>query len=198
MSAEPVPPPNSRAPWPDHLLSLAEWDALPEDNTRHYELAEGAMFVTPRPVTAHQLAAYRLCVQLDDGLPTELTPLIEVEIVVEPGTPATVRAPDLIVVATELAEQNPARYDAADVLVAVEIISPGSRQVDRITKFAEYAEVGIEHYWIVDLESPVSMETFRLKDGRYLPAASGTESVRIETPTPVTIDVPRLTARRGA
>lgn len=196
MSAEPVPPRDS-APWPDHLLSLAEWDALPEDNTRHYELAEGAMFVTPRPVPSHQRAAFRLCHQLDVGLPVELTPLPEVEIVVERGEPATVRAPDLIVVATELAEQNPPRFDAADVLVAVEIVSPGSRRVDRITKFSEYAEAGIEHYWIVDLTEPTSLETYRLKDGRYLPAASGTETVAVAAPVALTVDVPALTARRG-
>jgi hypothetical protein len=31
----------SVSPWPDHLLSLDEWVALPEDNTRHFELVEG-------------------------------------------------------------------------------------------------------------------------------------------------------------
>jgi hypothetical protein len=34
-------------PGPDHLLTLAEWDALPEDTSRHYELAEGVLVGRP-------------------------------------------------------------------------------------------------------------------------------------------------------
>jgi hypothetical protein len=29
--------------WPDHLLSLAEWDELPEDVSRRFELVEGML-----------------------------------------------------------------------------------------------------------------------------------------------------------
>ncbi len=35
------------ASWPDHLLTLTEWDALPEDTSRRCESVEG---VLPAPV----------------------------------------------------------------------------------------------------------------------------------------------------
>ena len=194
MSAEPVPP--DASPWPDHLLSLAEWDALPEDTSRHYELAEGVMFVTPRPVPRHQLAAGKLWRQLMDQLPAELCPLMDVEVTLEAGTEATVRAPDIAVLPTPVAEADVARFQASDVLLAVEIISPGSRRTDRILKLSEYADAGIEHYWIVDLDDPTSLEAYRLKDGRYFEEAAGANRVALGHPVPLTIDLTSLTTRR--
>lgn len=195
MSAEPVP--HDPSPWPDHLLSLAEWDALPEDTSRHYELAEGVMFVTPRPVPRHQLAAYHLCRQLMDQLPDELCPLLDVEVTLDAGAEATVRAPDVTVVPTSVAEADVARFQASDVRVALEIISPGSRRTDRIMKLSEYADAGIEHYWIVDLDDPISLEAYRLKDGRYLQVADGAGQVALDHPVPLTIELASLTARRS-
>jgi Uma2 family endonuclease len=45
------------------------------------------------------------------------------------------------------------------VLLAVEIISPGSRNVDTHLKPVEYAEAGIPHYWLVDLDPPAPTVT---------------------------------------
>jgi len=38
----------------------------------------------------------------------------------------------------------------ADVLLVVEIVSPGSEGVDTVTKRNEYAAAGIPQYWVVD------------------------------------------------
>lgn len=46
-------------PSPDHLLTLDEWDALPEDNSRHYELVEGKLLASPQPALLHQRAMTR-------------------------------------------------------------------------------------------------------------------------------------------
>jgi Uma2 family endonuclease len=43
---------------------------------------------------------------------------------------------------------------AAEVALAVEVISPGSRRLDTIVKRDEYADAGIPHYWVVDLGEP--------------------------------------------
>ncbi len=37
---------------PDHLLGLAEWDALPEDTSARYELVEGRWSSAPTPCPA--------------------------------------------------------------------------------------------------------------------------------------------------
>ena len=53
-------------PWPDHLLTLDEWDALPEDElTRRFELIEGVLLVVPSPTTVHQLVMIKLAGELN-------------------------------------------------------------------------------------------------------------------------------------
>ena len=63
--------------------------------------------------------------------------------------------------------ENPARVDVADVLLAIEVIAEGTRRTDRVTKLFEYAEAGIEHYWIVDPGPPLRLITYRLVEGGY-------------------------------
>ncbi|MGH3434128.1 MAG: Uma2 family endonuclease [Thermocrispum sp.] len=46
---------------------------------------------------------------------------------------------------------------APEVLVVVEVVSPGSKRTDYVTKRGEYADAGIPHYWIVDLRKPISV-----------------------------------------
>jgi len=46
---------------------------------------------------------------------------------------------------------------AGDVLVVVEIVSAGSRRLDHVVKRGEYADAGIGHYWIIDLDGPVTL-----------------------------------------
>jgi Uma2 family endonuclease len=138
--------------WPDHLLSLDDWDALPEDTSRRYEVAEGVLQVSPRPASSHQWVLSVLLHELHSQLPAELRVLLEVEVCVFADFPVTVRVPDLIVVPAAATKANPVRYPADAVQLAVEVVSSGSVRTDKITKFAEYADVGIEHYWIVGLD----------------------------------------------
>jgi len=152
--------------WPDHLLTIDDWAALPEDTRFRIEVVEGVLVVAPRPMSFHQRAVTRLSYLINEQLPRRYSALSEVDVVVE-EKPLTVRAPDVIVTTTALADTNPARFAAADVLLALEVLSEGSVRTDRVTKFAEYAEVGIEQYWIVDLDAPVSLTAFRLAGGAY-------------------------------
>jgi Uma2 family endonuclease len=185
-------------PWPDHLLTLDDWAALPPDPSRRFELVEGVLVVAPRPALLHQLAMVRLAAALEDQLPDELVAVGEVEVVVDSGETtagsATVRVPDVIVLPTAVAERNPTRVAAHDVLVAVEIVSPGTKTTDRVTKLAEYAEAGIPGYWIVDLDPlAVTMTAQLLVDGVYEVIAEDEGVLRLSTPIEVTIDLPRLT-----
>jgi Uma2 family endonuclease len=186
----------STAVWPDHLLTLAEWDALPEDTSHRYELVEGILLVAPRPAPMHQRAMVRITAELDRQLPDDLTALADVDVLIEGGFPPTVRAPDVVVVPSAQAEQNPTRLEAADVLVAVEIISPGTGRTDRVTKLAEYADAGIAHYWLVDLEPPATLTTYLLVDGDYEEVARGIGAIDLGAPAPVRLDVDGLLSRR--
>ncbi|MEV0433868.1 Uma2 family endonuclease [Nocardia sp. NPDC050413] len=165
-------------PWPDHLLTLADWDARAEDNSRTYELVEGVLVVSPRPTSIHQRVITRLAWQLERQLPPELEPLGEVEVVIDARPPATVRVPDLCVVPA-LAEAV-ARWTPDEVTLAVEILSPGTRRTDRVTKFAEYAEAGIENYWLVDLEEPISVTAYTLVAEHYELVAEDSHPIAID------------------
>lgn len=127
------------------LLSVEQWRALGEDDF-HTELQEGVPIVSPRPSKAHARILLRLCTQLARQLPSEIEVLPEVEVVVDALTPATVRVPDVVV----CPRTAPDQLSAADVMLVVEVISPGSRRTDVVTKRSEYADAGIGHYWIVD------------------------------------------------
>lgn len=187
----------SVVPWPDHLLTLDDWDALPEDNRFRLEVVEGVLIVSPRPASFHQRAVTRLGYLINEQLPAECCALSEVDVILTEH-PLTVRAPDVIVTGTELADSNPARYEATNVRLALEVLSEGSVRTDRVTKFSEYAEVGIEHYWIVDLDAPTSLTIYRLIDGAYelFGELTGTVTVEIDD-MPVTLELDALTTSRA-
>ena len=183
-------------PWPDHLLSLDEWAALPEDNTHHYELVEGVLIVSPRPAMAHRRALYKLVRQLEDQLPGDLVAVAEVEVVLAAQWPATVRSPDLVVVSTALADTDPVRCQAADVLLVVEVLSPGSRKTDHVMKMHDYAEAGIPSYWILDIDKPVTLTAHLLVDGYYEIVGQSEGELSLSQPAPVVIDVAGLLPHR--
>jgi Uma2 family endonuclease len=183
-------------PWPDHLLTLREWDDLPDEMHFRAEFVEGVVVMVPSPTALHQRAGLRLATILDDQLPDDLTAVMEVEVLVDATSPVTVRKPDVIVTTNEMVEQNPHRPAAADVLLAVEVLSPGSVRRDRVHKLTEYADAGIPNYWIVDLDEPATLTAYLLVDGDYEIVAQTTEAVTLLRPAEVTVDVRTLTSRR--
>lgn len=67
--------------WPDHLLTLEEFAQLPEDTSRHVELVEGVLHVSPQTVPIHQRIVARLLSALNGQLPSDWEALPEVEVV---------------------------------------------------------------------------------------------------------------------
>ncbi|MGH3985613.1 MAG: Uma2 family endonuclease [Pseudonocardiaceae bacterium] len=180
------------------LMTLDEWAALPEDNTYRYELQEGVLLVSPRPGRRHQLAAQRLSQQLDEQLPADWESVLDLEVVVRAEHPPIVRVPDVVVTRVGGPED---RLVAADVLLAVEIVSPGSRNVDFHLKPFEYADAAIPHYWLVDLDPPApSITVFHLGapgDG-YVESPATAGQLDTTVPFKLCIDIPALLAPRGA
>ena len=155
MTALPVPP---TAPQP--LLTVAQFAALPEDNSRRYELVEGNIVMSPRPLGVHQFCIQELLYQLHGQVPAPLVGLSEVDVdlaLVPPTKPGFVRIPDIVVVpraAMDRQRREGWLFRASEVALAVEVISPGSRRLDNIVKRDEYADASIPHYWVVDLGEP--------------------------------------------
>lgn len=174
---------------PRGLVTLEEWDALELDEARRWELVEGGIVMTPRPRPLHQVVSGNLRQLIRENLPDSLVVLQEVEITVEARFPPTVRDPDLVVVNRSVVDRNPVRVDPSDVVLVIEIVSPGSRRTDRVMKAYEYAKAGIEHYWIVDLDADPDERFLAhvLRDGTYhrVGALFGD---RVRTAEPLSLD----------
>lgn len=182
-------------PIPNELMTLDDWDALPEDNSAQFELQEGVLVVCPKPASPHQDAMMLLAFQFHQQLPAGFKVLADFEVLVFADPPPTVRAPDLIV----LARTGPLKRAAASqVLIAVEIISPGSRVTDMVRKAYEYAKAGIPHYWVIDLDPPApSITVYGLGapgDG-YVESQRATGELVTTVPFPLRIDVAGLVER---
>lgn len=183
---------------PRGLLSLEQWDALDLDRTRRWELSEGTLIMSPRPHPGHQRISKRLTRLLDDHLPDGLEAVPEIEVTTSESFPPSVRDPDIVVVSDRVFERRPARVPAADVVLVVEIVSPGSRGTDHVMKLHEYAKAGIENYWIVDPDGPTGDRflAFRLDGGSYrrVTVLDG-DTVRVNEPIEMEFALDVLTGR---
>jgi Uma2 family endonuclease len=183
---------------PDHLLDLAEWEALPEDNARNYELQEGVLIANPKSHVLHQRVATRLMTELYHQLPLEWDVVGSVEVVTAPDFPASVRVPDVVVVRRDLIDDDLPRFEAEQVLVAVEVVGPGTRMVDTVVKPVEYAIAGIPFYWVIDLGDPLSLVAYRLAgDGRYQEAPAVTRIFETSKPFSLKVDLAGLSEGRS-
>lgn len=167
--------------WPHRLLTLADWELMGEDELRHVECAEGVLVVSASPTLIHQHLMLSLAMVLEQQLPHNLIPIVAIDTVLEEG-PLTVRRPDIVVIPRAVAATKPKRAEGADVRLAVEIISAGSRRLDRVLKLNEYEDSRIDEYWILDPGDPTTLVVYRLDDpGRYQLVGEFSGPVSIET-----------------
>jgi Uma2 family endonuclease len=185
-------------------LTAAEYAALPEDTDGvRYELQEGWVMMAPRPIPDHQRGIRDLGRQLIPQLPTfEVLPEVDIDLqIAPPDRPGTVRVPDLVVVsrsAVERVRRERTLLRAGEVLLAVEILSPGSTRIDTLMKHHEYAEAGIGHYWIVDLEDGPSLTACHLAgEFGYRNAAPARGEFVTDAPAPLRIDLTALLDQRS-
>ena len=164
MTAEAVSVPPSEP----RLLTVAEYVARGETELGYDELVEGRLFMSPSPGPDHNRAVFRVAVQVEPQLPPELEVLLDLDVDLElapPDAPGFTRRPDLIFArrsARERVRREGGIIRAAEVVVVAEFVSPGSRRTDHVAKRADYADAGIPHYWIVDLDDPISLVACRL------------------------------------
>lgn len=102
--------------------------------------------------------------------------------------------PDLVVVHHDSVGE---KLLTLPVLLVVEILSPGTRLHDRVTKRAVYAQAGIEHYWLVDGTTAERRFTaLRLAGDDYETVLDTGERVKLAEPLPVSFTVASLFRRR--
>jgi Uma2 family endonuclease len=197
VTAEPV---QYRIALPMHLLTIAEYAALPEDDAyRRLELQEGRLVMSPSAKPDHMIVSGELYGQLKPQLPDDVYVIYEVDVDLQltpPDGPGTVRQPDLIVVDRAEVERVHAEdgiLRASAVRLVIEILSPGSRRTDFVVKHAEYADAGIPHYWILDLQPPISIAPFHLGgELGYVAEPEATGIFRTEVPFPLHVELDAL------
>lgn len=193
MSAYPLPT------LTQHLLTVSDYLALGEDEHGRTELMEGHLVMSPSPPWKHNKAAFLLGNQVLPRLPGNLQVNfdLDVDLQLVPATgPGTCRRPDLLVVHGSAVDRISAQggvLRASDLVLAVEIVSPGSSRTDHIVKRLEYQDAGVPHYWVVDLDQPVSLLAYQLTDEfGYVEHASATGTFTTEEPFPVTVKLADL------
>lgn len=112
--------------------------------------------------------------------------------------PPSVRDPDIVVVPDRVFDGRPAGVSATEVVLVVEIVSPGSRGTDHVMKLYEYAQAWIQHYWIIDPDAPADDRflAFRLDGEIYRRvAALDTGRARVNEPAEMEFTLEELTGR---
>lgn len=175
-----------------------EWTAgdvftAQETSLVRVELLDGIPLVSPLPTLRHQ----HLSVTLADILRRKA-----VAAGIDAATFKSVNVcrgnrdvlrPDIATVMSTAAimalESDAVAFAPEDVLLAVEILSPGHEGADHIDKLARYAEWAIASYWVVDPKA-LTVETYTLDGDEYAPSGTAKPGVVTTLPAfaPVALD----------
>lgn len=151
-------------------LTYEDLLALPDDGMRH-ELIDGEHYVTPAPRPAHQILAGNLHLLIGNYLrehPLGVVMFAPLDVVLSRHD---VVEPDLIYFSRErFARHVCERYADGPPDLVVEVVSPGTRRRDVVTKRRLYERMRIAEYWIVDPRTE-TVTVYRLRGARYQRAA---------------------------
>ena len=179
----PEPPPGG--------FTIADLDDL-DDLGHHVELISGGLLVTARPNTWHKRVMLNLWRALDEPAPAEYVVSVEQGVKVDDRTRPE---PDVLAIRSNAIDLDANTYAGTEVVLAVEIVSPGSERLDRRVKPPLYAEAGIVHFWLIEREGdkPV-VHTYELDESTHQYVATGIhrDTMTIPVPWPLTVDLTRL------
>lgn len=156
------------------ILTAEEFDALPENRWR--ELVDGVIRMMASPSGRHQFIAGKLFNALDTLGRPRFRAIEGVEIRLGK---VLRRIPDVLVVPIESYDGDRCRYLPSEVLLAVEVVSPGSETEDRREKPYEYARAGIPHFWRIESRPEIVVHAYRLGSADYLPAGKFTVGQKV-------------------
>ncbi len=161
-------------------------DRLPQA-PRHTELIDGALVFMMSPQRSwHSRAVTALTTVLEDLVPDGLLAEREMTIKLDRRNRPE---PDLVVAAVDY-DPDRTWFDAADVTLVVEVVSPESAHRDRTVKRRKYAEAGIPHYWVVEEEDGLPVvHVFEADASAPTYTLAGIFRERLERPVPFPVDI---------
>jgi Uma2 family endonuclease len=166
-------------PWTEE-----EFLALPGEGQRH-ELLDGSLLVTPAPSSEHQQVARRLANALEAAAPDgwEVVEAVNVRV-----APACILIPDVVVTSRT---GDTLVYDAAEVALVAEVVSPSTLATDRLLKPELYAAAGIRCCLRVELTTGASPEliAYRLSGRGYVEHGRARPGQALLLPGPIELEV---------
>ncbi|POX54298.1 Uma2 family endonuclease [Streptomyces sp. Ru72] len=177
----PVPPPDGYTV--DDLFTLPD---LPP----HTELIDGSLvFVSPQR-RFHFLAIDLLVNGLRSCLTSEFSVEREMTVVLDRRNGPE---PDISVVRAEaVTDRRQTHFNASDVLLAIEVVSPDSEARDRDYKPHKYAAAGIPHFWLVEMagqdDHPV-VQVYERGEATGTYALTGIYHDHVKVSVPYDIDI---------
>ncbi|MEV6422921.1 Uma2 family endonuclease [Streptomyces sp. NPDC051662] len=189
MTAEPV---KAAHQWPvppqdgytvDDLFTLP---GLPP----HTELIDGSLvFVSPQR-RFHARMIDLLVTGLGRSAPSDVEVEREMTVILDRRNGPE---PDVLVVRAEAAtDLEQTRFEAADLLLAVEVVSPDSEARDRESKPQKYAGAGIPNFWLVEMAGTDRHPVVRVYELDPLSKSyklTGIHHDRLKLSVPFTIDL---------
>jgi Uma2 family endonuclease len=182
-----------------HVWTFADLQALPEDvDWRRYEIVDGALVVSPSTAPLHEFASEQVRSVIRSALPGGYVVIGPIAVDLRPSH----RIPDLVVVPMRVCESAVPLLQPTDVLLVVEVVSPGSVTTDRITKPAQYAAAGIGAYWRVEPTPEPSFTAYELPEGADVYREVGTwvrgETAQLTVPFAADVAVGELVPPSGS
>ncbi|WP_440581874.1 Uma2 family endonuclease [Streptomyces flavofungini] len=166
-----------------------------DDLPPHTELIDGSLvFVSPQR-DFHTLVMYLLEHGLRRSLPEHLRVRREMAVVLGKRNAPE---PDLLLIKSEaVKDRRLTRFDAADVVLAVEVVSPDSEDRDRDTKPHKYAAAGISHFWRVEMEGKDDLPAVYTYQhdavtGAYLSTGVHHDRLKLSVPYDIDIDLTEI------
>ena len=165
-------------------LTYSDYEALPADG-RRYEIHGGELSVTPSPSLDHQIILANLLRVLFPHVPSVAPGLLLAApldvILADTVDETTIVQPDILYVAPDRMALTSRRGIEGGPTLAVEILSPSTRRIDRVTKTRLYARYDVPFLWLVDPDAR-TVEAFELHAGRYTLALAATGSEPVDLP----------------
>lgn len=188
MTAEPLRTTSWPVP-PQDGYTVDDLETLP-GLPPHTELIDGSLvFVSPQR-DFHSIVIDMLVAGLRRTAPPELRIRREMTVQLDERNGPQ---PDICVVRAEaVGSRQLTCFQAVDVSLAVEVVSPDSESRDRDTKPHKYARAGIQHFWLVEMaganEHPV-VQVYELVPVTRSYGLVGIHHERLKLSVPFEIDI---------
>ena len=181
-------------------LTFAEFLVWDDGSGRNFELIDGVPVPLSEPNANHEDLIQRLCSYLEAHCLEFNLPLVsrqskQIRLQTDPGEKEKSRKADIVIFAQEEWQRMKGSSSSAAAYIPppgiIEVVSTNWKD-DYLIKLAEYEELGVSEYWIVDyaakggvryIGSPKqpTITIYQLENGEYLPSKVLRGQERIES-----------------